>query len=120
MRNKGLREPKFDNKGRFKLIGYDGNTYHLTRRSWEHVIKDRQRDTVKFNFDKVVLTITDPDHRRNSKKKSTSKILYRKFDQINIREDITVPWRGYFAVVIDRKKKRVLTIYPTRKIQQEN
>jgi len=117
--NKGLREPKFDNKGRFKLIGYDGNTYHLTRRSWEHVTKDRQRDTVRLNFDKAVLTITDPDEVRKSKKRVASKILYREFDRINIREGITIPWRGYFAVVIDRKKKRVVTIYPTRKIKAE-
>jgi hypothetical protein len=115
-----LHEPKFDDKGRFKLIGYDGNAYHLTRKSWEHVIKDRQRDTVKFNFDKVVLTITYPDKVRRSKKRATSKILYKEFDQINIRENITVPWRGYFGVVIDRKKKRILTIYPTRKIQSED
>ena len=114
-----MRAPKFDSKGQFKLVGYDGNTYHLTRKSWEHVIKDRERDTVKFNFDKVVLTITDPDHRRNSKKKSTSKILYRKFDRINLREAITIPWKGYFAVVVDRKKKRISTIYPTRTIKTE-
>ena len=111
--------PKFDDKDRFKLIGYDGNTYHLTRESWEHVIKDRQRDTVKFNFDKVKLTITHPDEVRKSRIRTASKILYRKFDRINIRENITVPWDGYYAVVIDRKKKRIQTIYPTRKIKLE-
>ena len=81
-----MRAPKFDDKGKFKLIGYDGNIYHLTRESWEHVIKDRQRDTVKFNFDKIELTITHPDEVRKSRIKTTSKILYRKFDRINIRK----------------------------------
>jgi hypothetical protein len=115
-----LHAPKFDDKGRFRIIDCNGKTYYLSRKSWEHVIKERERDTVRLNFDKIVLTITYPDKIRKSKKRANCKILYKEFDQINIRENITVPWKGYFAVVIDRKKKRILTIYPTRKIQSED
>lgn len=114
-----MRAPQFDNKGLCKLIGYDGKTYHLTRKTWESKIKRPERDTLKFNFDKIELTITHPDEIRRSRKRATSKILYRKFDRINIRENITVPWDGYYAVVIDRKRKRIQTIYPTRKIKLE-
>jgi hypothetical protein len=114
-----LRAPQFDDKGQFKLIGYDGNTYHLTRITWELKIKRPERDTLRFNFDKIELTITHPDEVRKSRTRATSKILYRKFDRINIRENITAPWDGYYAVVIDSKRNRIQTIYPTQKIKRE-
>lgn len=114
--------PKFDDKDRFKLIGYDGRTYCLTRKVWETKTKYPERQFLKLNFDKIELTITYPDEVRRSTKKKDSKILYRKFAQITIREGITVPWPGgnpgYIAVVINETNSVVQTIYPTPKIKK--
>jgi len=67
----------------------------------------------------LYVNTSHPDQVRRSRKRTTSKILYRKFDRINIREGITAPWNAYVAVVIDGKTGRVRTIYPTRRIKKE-
>ncbi len=113
-----MREPKFDKRGYLKLIGYDGKTYCLIRKTWETKTKRPEREFLKLNFDKIELTITYPEEVRRSTQRAYSKILYRKFSRMTIREGITIPWQGYIAVVIDEKQNRIQSIYPTRKIKK--
>ena len=114
--------PKFNQQGCFELKGYDGKTYYLTQKVWETKTKYPERQFLKLNFDKIELTITYPNEVRRSTKKRDSKILYRLFDRITIREGITVPWPdgnpGYIAVVINETNCIVQTIYPTPKIKK--
>lgn len=110
--------PKFDKRDRLKLVGYDNKTYWLRRNTWNIKTKQPERWYLKFNFDKIELTIAYPEEVRRSTKRADSKILYRKFSQMTIAPNITASWDGYIAVVIDTKTNRIQTIYPTRKIKE--
>jgi len=74
-----------------------------------------ERRTLKYNFDKIRLTITYPEEVRRSSKRRDSKILYRKFAELTVAHNLVARWNGYIAVVIDQKRGRIQTIYPTYK-----
>lgn len=117
-----MSAPKFDKRGHFKLIGYDGKSYCLTRKIWETKTKYPERAFLKLNFDKIELTVTYPHEVRRSTQKRDSKILYRGFSRVVIGESITAPWPGgnpgYIAVVINEKNGLIQTIYPTPKMKK--
>lgn len=108
-------EPKFDRKGRIVFVDYESKSCYLAKETWEIKLKYPNREFFKYNFEKIELTITYPEEVRRSTKNKHSKILYRRFDRITIKEDITVPWKGYFVVIINTKSGRVQTFYPTRR-----
>lgn len=110
-----MPEPRFDKLGCIKFIDYEGKSCYLTRETWSEKTKYPERSLLKFNFDKIRLTITYPEEVRRSSKNRQSKILYRKFDRINYREGVNVPFNGYFVVVINQSSGRIQTIYPTKK-----
>lgn len=110
-----MSEPKFDKLGCIKFIDYDGKSCYLTRETWKEKTKRPERAFLKFNFDKIRLTITYPEEVRKSTQNPNSKILYRRFNRINYREGVNVTFGGYIVVIINQKTGRVQTIYPTKK-----
>lgn len=113
-----LLQPKFDGKSRCFLRDYNRRRVCLYTTTWETKTKKPERAwAVKFNFDKIIETLKQPDCVKKSKKNPESVLYYKKFGEFNIRREITVPLEQYMVVIVLNYRK-VQTIYTTKRIKE--
>ncbi len=112
-------EPVFTNSG-CSITDSQGHVLVLSEKTWFlHVIKDRARDYVKNQFDKVTQTIQSPERIIRSQKEKNVVIYERCFDDLYITD--TVLGKACLFVVANWKTGRIRTVYtnPNRKKQGE-
>jgi hypothetical protein len=107
--------PKFDRNGLCHLTDYQGKRCYLAQETWRKKTQRQERRVLKYNFDKIRLTIRNPDEVRRSTQRRDCRILYRSFSDWCIARGVVGRWSGYIAVIIDDKRGRIQTIYPTRR-----
>jgi len=113
-------QPDFTDENTVKLEGYDGSVYTLAKRTWELKLSYPERRHVEHNYDQLVQTIKEPDQVRQSTKHGDCFIAYKKFDWYWVVAGVSAPTAiglKYFAVVCNRKKKLIITFYPTKRMK---
>lgn len=104
----------FDNKDFIQLPTKHHGDVTLSKRKWDIICSQPERQWYKFNSEKVATTLVTPDHVRHHSKESHQIFYYKEFESYKLNEYTTVPMRKrtFFAVIIDTNSGKVCTVYP--------
>lgn len=90
----------------------------LSKRKWNEICAEPERDYYRHNGEKVSTTLITPDRVRHHKCVASQFIYYKQFDSFQITEGVDVQWAvPFMAVVIDQATGRICTLYPTDKLK---
>jgi hypothetical protein len=116
----GARSNPFENCTEIAVPGFDGKSYRLFKRTWELKLSHQERAHVKYNFDKIVKTVKQPDEVRKSEHDHDCWIAYKHFEKYWVAPGISAPnppGINWFAVVGNSVKRIIVTFYPTRRFK---
>jgi formyltetrahydrofolate hydrolase len=114
-----MAEPVFTNS-ECSITDNQGHVLVLSEKTWlQHIVKDRGREYLKHQFEKVAETIESPERIINSRKEKNVVIYERCFDDLFITDTVLV--RSCVFVVANWKTGRIRTVYtnPNKKKQGE-
>lgn len=118
-----MTELVFDDSGSAHFqSGFDGEV-RLSKATWEnHILGRPERGHLKFNAQKIPTTLIHPDHVRESLSDGPEvHLYYKEFPRWRADETIELPtpkFMKYVVVVVDTKKRLIMTAYETGKIKQ--
>jgi hypothetical protein len=110
--------PKFDRNGLCHFTDYQGKRCYLAQETWRKKTQHQERRHLKYNFEKIRLTVRSPDEVRRSTQRRDCRILYRNFLEWSIGRKLPGHWKAYVAVIIDDKRGRIQTIYTTLRMKK--
>jgi hypothetical protein len=108
----------FDESGHAKFITKYHKEVTLSRNKWDIICAKPERKHLVFNGEKIATALVNPDEVRKSQDNEDIFFYSKKVDRYVLSEGVTATPRkdmGYFVVIIDAKKGRVCTVYPTSK-----
>ena len=92
------------------IKGFHGKHFELSRTTWEdHILRDRGRQYLSVQFDKVIDTLMKPDCILQSPKEHYVASYVKRFDDLFILD--TVMARAYLYVLVNLNTNVVRTIY---------
>lgn len=92
-----------------KNLGY----VTLSKKTWDHVIKERDREHVKYNDQLLKETLQNPDNIKQSDDDPSVYLYVKKTQEYRIRPGITVDTHRfrYFTIVVQKDRRFIVTIY---------
>ena len=111
-----IQSPTFKKDGYCEIPAWKGKAFRLHENTWNTKKSLPERRNLIYNFDQIKKTVLDPDTVRRSTSNPKSLLFYLRCDTIRINRESTVPWSGYFVVVV-RNESLVQTVYTTKKIK---
>jgi len=101
--------PEFDENGICYLEGRDGHPVSLSRETWEaKLVAKRERAWLPLNWDKVCLTVREPDFVLQNKSFGHYHDHYRFFDEVQMG---AYTFGTYLMVILDTRRDAIVTIY---------
>ncbi len=97
-----------------KKLGY----VVLTKRTFEHVIIEREREHILYNEQLFRETLRNPDNIKESNEDPNLYFYSKKTHKYYLKPDTTVDVSKfrYFTVLVDRNRLFIITMYPCPKI----
>ena len=106
----------FEDDGKARFLTRHHGEVTLSKKKWDEICGEPERDYYHLNGDKIPTTLIAPDTVRHHASIDTQFIYYKHFDKIMLKPNIEVPAPvKLMAVVIDTETGRVCTVYPTDK-----
>ena len=98
-----------------KKLGY----VSLTKKTFKHVIEEREREHVKYNEQLLKETLQNPDNIKEDNEDPNVHFYIKKTQKYYLKPDITtvnVRRFRYFTVLVDKTRLFIITMYPCSKI----
>ena len=100
-----------------ELETYEGKTVSLHRETWARKVRKHREQNLEHNFDKVGLTLWDPDCVVRSRHWSDSLLYFKEFRRFRGQETVVAPSGElrYLAVVV-KGGRWVQSVYRARRL----
>lgn len=105
----------FSQTSSFRLNAKNLGYVTLSKKTWDHVIKERDREHAKYNEQLIKETLQNPDNIKQSDDDPSVYLYIKKTQEYRIRPDITVDMQRfrYFTIVVQKDRRFIITIYPS-------
>lgn len=91
----------------------------LGKKTWHHIIKERHRGHVQYNEKLIRETVQNPDSIRQNEDDLDVYLYIKKAEKYWVGPGISVTTKEfrYFIVVVEKKRRFIITMYTSLKIQ---
>lgn len=88
------------------------------KKTFEHIIKERLREHIKYNERLLKETLENPDTIKQDDECPNIYLYVKRIQKYYLSPDITVNVKKfrYFTVVVEKNYRFIITIYPSSKI----
>ena len=89
----------------------------LTKKTFKHVVEEKEREHVKYNEQLLKETLHNPDNIKEDNKDPNIYFYIKKTQKYYLKPDITVNVRmfRYFTVLVEKNRRFIITMYPCSK-----
>ncbi len=109
----GKKNPIFKNEVCI-ITDIEGRKLELRRNTWEvHILGEHKRDYFRYQFDKIILTVKQPDRIIKDSKEENVVHYEKHFNDFGILN--TVLRQAYIYVIANWQTMRIRTIYANNK-----
>ena len=107
----------FSQKTEFKLKAKQLNYVTLGKKTWDHIIREKEREHIEYNEELLKKTLQNPDIIKEDEEDPNVLLYFKKVQKYYLDPTITINVRNfnYFTIVVQKKYRFIMTIYPSSK-----
>ena len=109
----------FSQKTAFKLKAKQLNYVTLGKKTWDHIVREKEREHIKYNEKLLKETLQNPDIIKEDEEDPNILLYFKKVQKYYLDPSITISVKNfsYFTIVVQKKYRFIMTIYLSSKIK---